>query len=299
MHKIGIDLGGTKIESVLLDEDNSIIRKSRVLTEKQKGYNFILDSIISQIKEMSFESERLKSMRNLKEETSIGIGINGTFLKKTGTVTHSSTDCIIGSNLKYDLESKLGQKISMENDANCFAMAEANLGSGQGFTSVFGVIMGTGVGAGIVINGKLFSGKLGVAGEWGHHSINPNGKKCYCGNVGCVDTYISGPSLELRWHELTGEQIPLELILNFSSNIHFKQWKSEFLENFAVGLSNVINIIDPDVIILGGGVSNIPFLYNEGKEAVYRKIVGHNVETPIISNKLGDSSGVIGAALLN
>ena len=137
MHKIGIDLGGTKIESVLLDDDNSIIRKSRLLTEKQKGYNFILDSIISQIKEMSFESERLKSMRNLKEEISIGIGINGTFLKKTGTVTHSSTDCIIGSNLKYDLESKLGQKISMENDANCFAMAEANLGSGQGIQVSF------------------------------------------------------------------------------------------------------------------------------------------------------------------
>ena len=174
----------------------------------------------------------------------------------------------------------------MENDANCFAVAEANLGSGQGFTSVFGVIMGTGVGAGIVINGKLFSGKVGIAGEWGHHSINPNGKKCYCGNVGCVDTYISGPSLELRWHELTGEQIPLKSILNFSSNIHFKQWKSEFLENFAVGLSNVINIIDPDVIILGGGVSNTPFLYNEGKKAVYKKIVGHNVETPILSSKV-------------
>ena len=251
MHKIGIDLGGTKIESILLDENNSIIKKKRIPTEKQKGYNFIFNSIISQIKEMSF---------NLKEETSIGIGINGTVMKKTGTITHSSTNCIIGSNLKYDLESKLDQKISMENDANCFAVAEANLGSGQGFTSVFGVIMGTGVGAGIVINGKLFSGKVGIAGEWGHHSINPNGKKCYCGNVGCVDTYISGPSLELRWYELTGEQIPLELILNFSSNIHFKQWKSEFLENFAVGLSNVINIIDPDVIILGGGVSNIPFL---------------------------------------
>jgi fructokinase len=286
VHKIGIDLGGTKIESILLDENNSIIKKKRIPTEKQKGYNFIFNSIISQIKEMSF---------NLKEETSIGIGINGTVMKKTGTITHSSTNCIIGN----DLESKLDQKISMENDANCFAVAEANLGSGQGFTSVFGVIMGTGVGAGIVINGKLFSGKVGIAGEWGHHSINPNGKKCYCGNVGCVDTYISGPSLELRWHELTGEQIPLESILNFSSNIHFKQWKSEFLENFAVGLSNAINIIDPDVIILGGGVSNTPFLYNEGKKAVYRKIVGHNVETPILSSKLEGSAGAIGAALLN
>ena len=122
MHKIGIDLGGTKIESILLDENNSIIKKKRIPTEKQKGYNFIFNSIISQIKEMSF---------NLKEETSIGIGINGTVMKKTGTITHSSTNCIIGSNLKYDLESKLDQKISMENDANCFAVAEANLGSAK------------------------------------------------------------------------------------------------------------------------------------------------------------------------
>jgi len=290
MHKIGIDLGGTKIEGVLLDSENNIIDKKRIDTQKNKGYDYIFNSILSIIKEISSIT---------KEENKIGLGINGTFVKKTGLITHSSTGCLIGKNLKSDLETKLNKKISLENDANCFAMAEAILGSGREHNSVFGVIIGTGVGAGIVINKKLFSGRSGLAGEWGHHSINPNGKKCYCGNIGCVDTLISGPSLENRWYELSNQHMSLKSILNDHSNIHFKQWKSEFLENFSIGLSNAINIIDPDIIVLGGGLSNIPFLYDEGKIEVHKKIVGHYTETPIVSNHLGDSSGVIGAALLN
>jgi fructokinase len=290
VNRIGIDLGGTKIEGVLLDNENSIINKKRIDTQKNKGYNFIFDSISSIIQEMSSIST---------EETKIGIGINGTFMKKTGIITHSSTDCLIGKSLKTDLETKLDKNISLENDANCFAMAEAILGSGKEYNSVFGVIIGTGVGAGIVIDKKLFTGKSGLAGEWGHHSIDPNGKKCYCGNVGCVDTFISGPSLENRWYELNNQHASLKKILGDSSNIHFKQWKSEFLEKFSVGLSNAINIIDPDVVVIGGGLSNIPFLYDEGKIEVHKKIVGHSADTPIVSNQLGDSSGVIGAALLN
>jgi len=290
MNKIGIDLGGTKIEGILLDEENTIINRKRVNTEKQKGYDFILNSIFSVVQDLSSLAQN---------EPKIGIGINGTFVKKTGLITHTSTDCLIGKNLKNDLEQKLEQKIMLENDANCFAMAEAILGSGKNYNSVFGVIMGTGVGAGIVINKKLYTGKSGLAGEWGHHSIDPDGKKCYCGNIGCVDTLISGPSLENRWYELTNEHASLKSIIDDSSNIHFKQWKSEFLENFSIGLSNAINIIDPDVVVIGGGLSNIKFLYDEGKNAIHKKIVGHNTDTKILSNQLGDSSGVIGAALLN
>ena len=288
--RIGIDMGGTKIEGVLLDEKNVIINRMRLNTQKQKGYNFILNSITSVIQELSSIS---------KEKSKIGIGVNGTFMKETGVITHTSTDCLIGKSLKNDLELKLEQEIIIENDANCFAMAEATLGSGKDYNCVFGVIMGTGIGAGIVIDKKLFTGKSGLAGEWGHHSIVPDGKKCYCGNVGCVDTFISGPSLENRWYELTNEHTSLKTIVNDSSNIHFKQWKYEFLDKFSIGLSNVINIIDPDVIVIGGGLSNIPFLYDEGKKEVHKKIVGHNADTPIILNQLGDSSGVIGAALLN
>jgi len=289
MNKIGIDLGGTKIEGVLLDENNEILAKKRVETQKQNGYDFILNSIVSLIDELSV---------NVNNKLKIGVGINGTFSKITGQITHSSTLCIINKNLKHDLENILNQEILMDNDANCFAIAEATIGAGSGFNSVFGVIMGTGVGAGIVINGKLHHGKLGIAGEWGHTSINPNGKKCYCGNIGCVDTYISGPSLEKHWNELTGKQISLASILEHSQDPHFEKWKSEFLEYFGCGLSNVINIFDPDVIVLGGGVSNIPFLYDEGKNVVYSKIVGSDIDTPIIQNQLGDSAGVLGACLL-
>ena len=200
--------------------------------------------------------------------------------------------------LQKDLERTLGQKILMENDANCFAMAEAQLGAAKNYDVVFGIIMGTGVGGGIVINGKIHGGRSNIAGEWGHHIIRPNGNKCYCGKSGCVETYISGPALERRWKELTGKPQSLPTIIENLSTTKAKEWKAEFLENFAIGLANVINILDPDVVVLGGGLSNIPFLYDEGKNLVYKNIFSDLADTPILKNKLGDSAGVIGASLL-
>jgi fructokinase len=173
------------------------------------------------------------------------------------------------------------------------------MGAGIGFDLVFGVILGTGVGGGIVINNILHCGRTNIAGEWGHHTLHQNGNSCYCGQSGCVETYISGPSLEKRWNQLTGytQSMP-EIINNFDCTIG-KQWKDEFLENFGYGLANVIDILDPDAIILGGGLSNIDFLYNEGVESIHSKVFSDIVETPILKNKLGDSSGVFGAALLD
>jgi fructokinase len=201
--------------------------------------------------------------------------------------------------LKKDLENKLQKKISIENDANCFSLSESKMGAGIGFDLVFGVILGTGVGGGIVINNNLHSGRTNIAGEWGHHTLHQNGNSCYCGKFGCVETYISGPSLEKRWNQLTGltQSMP-EIIDNFDYTVG-KSWKNEFLENFGSGLANVIDILDPDVIIIGGGLSNIDFLYTEGKESIYSKVFSDIVETPILKNKLGDSSGVFGAALLD
>jgi len=187
----------------------------------------------------------------------------------------------------------------MENDANCFALAESLLGSAKGYDVVFGVIMGTGVGGGIVINGTLHKGRTNIAGEWGHHTLHPNGNECYCGKQGCVETYISGPALEKRWLELTGKKESLQPIVQDLSNEKAKQWKEEFLVNFGMALANVIDILDPDVIVLGGGASNIPFLYDEGKKAVYDKVFSDSIETPILKNSLGDSAGVFGACLLN
>jgi fructokinase len=233
-----------------------------------------------------------------KNESTIGICTPGAISKKTGLIKNSNTQCLIGMPLKEDLEKALEQKVSMENDANCFAMAEAKMGAAKDYNMVFGVIMGTGVGGGIVINGKIHRGRTNIAGEWGHHTLYPNGNNCYCGKNGCVETYISGPALEKKWNELTGKQESLSQIIQNLNNDISNQWKNEFLNNFGIALANVIDILDPDAIVLGGGVSNISFLYDEGKKVVYDKVFSDLVDTPILKNQLGDSAGVFGASLL-
>jgi len=287
VHKIGIDLGGTKIEGICLDERLNVIQRKRIPTNQQNGYQHIVDSIVSLTNELS---------KNISDY-SIGICTPGAISKKTNLIKNSNTQCLIGMPLKDDLEKNLGKKIVMENDANCFAMAEANLGAGIGFDVVFGVIMGTGVGGGIVINGKIHNGRTNIAGEWGHHKLHHNGNVCYCGERGCVETYISGPALEKRWTDLMGkvQSVP-EIVKNLDDNA--QKWKQEFLDNFGIGLANVIDILDPDVIVLGGGLSNIDFLYTQGKQSVYDNVFSDVVDTPILRNKLGDSAGVFGAALL-
>ena len=290
MNKIGIDLGGTKIEAILLDDKLNVIERTRIPTQQEKGYKSIIDSIATLV-------DTLKTKSN--ESFSIGISAPGAISKKTGLIKNSNTQCLIGMPLKEDLQQALNQKIAMENDANCFTIAEATLGAAKGHEVVFGVIMGTGVGGGIVINGNLHKGRTNIAGEWGHHTLRIDGNKCYCGKLGCVETYISGPALEKQWTQLTGKTESLETIIqNIDETSNGLQWKEQFLENFAIGLANVIDILDPDVIVLGGGVSNIPFLYDEGREIVYEKVFSDLIETPILKNQLGDSAGVFGASLL-
>ena len=288
MHKIGIDLGGTKIEGILLDEKYNTIQRKRIETRQENGYDSIVQSIISLINELRAKTD---------EKTSVGICTPGVTGADSGLIKNSNTQCLIGMPLKNDLENVLGFEIVMENDANCFALAESVLGSAKGHDVVFGVIIGTGVGGGIVINGTLHKGRTNIAGEWGHHTLYPNGNECYCGKQGCVETYISGPALEKRWFEITGEKESLQSIVQDLSDEKAKQWKKEFLENFGTSLANVIDILDPDVIVLGGGVSNIPFLYDQGKKAVYDKVFSDSIETPILKNSLGDSAGVFGACI--
>lgn len=286
MYKVGIDLGGTKIEAILLDEKLNVISRKRIPTP-QKEYHKIIESISFLVSDISSEIS----------EYSLGVCTPGVISKQTGLIKNSNTQCLIGNSLKQDLEKKLGKKICMENDANCFTMAEAKLGAAVGFEVVFGVIMGTGVGGGIVIDGKLRPGRNYIGGEWGHHTLHHEGISCYCGKRGCVEKYLSGPSLEKNWTRLTGKYQSLrDIILNLDESD--KIWKTQFLENFGYGLANVIDILDPDVIVLGGGLSNIDFLYTEGKESVYDKVFSDFIDTPIIRNKLGDSAGVFGAALL-
>tara|TARA_B100000959_G_scaffold287011_1_gene368622 strand:- start:522 stop:1388 length:867 start_codon:yes stop_codon:yes gene_type:complete len=288
MHKIGIDLGGTKTEGVLLDEKFEIIDRKRLATNQQEGYSSILELIKNLVDDLKQKTD---------DRISIGICTPGALSKQSGVIKNSNTQCLIGKDIKNDLENLLKQKISIENDANCFTLAESKLGAAQKFDIVFGVIMGTGVGGGIVIKEQIHNGRTNIAGEWGHHCIKPAGNSCYCGKSGCVETYLSGPALEKRWEEISGEQQSVSEILQANNN-QYPRWKGEFLENFGLALGNVIDILDPDAIVLGGGLSNIPFLYDQGKDSVYHQVFSDQIDTPILKNKLGDSAGVFGACMI-
>ena len=289
MNKIGIDLGGTKIEGILVNENYKTIERKRIQTNQEKGYSSILESIQSMVLELSQESD---------DKFSIGICTPGALSLDSGLIKNSNTQCLIGRDLQNDLKNILHCDISIENDANCFALAEAKLGAGKNSNLVFGVIMGTGVGGGIIINGQIHRGRTNIAGEWGHHCLHTGGNSCYCGKKGCVETYISGPALENKWSEMTSQNQSLSEIMKNSDNPNFDNWKKIFLDNFGLALANVIDILDPDTIVLGGGVSNIDFLYNEGKNTVYEKVFSDIIDTPIIKNELGDSAGVFGACML-
>ncbi|MBA4458929.1 MAG: ROK family protein, partial [Nitrosopumilaceae archaeon] len=194
LYKLGVDLGGTKTEAILLDDSLNVLERKRIPTPKD-NYSEIVDSISNLVLEVS---------RNVSD-FSLGICTPGAISKKTGLIKNSNTQCLIGKPLKEDLEKQLKKNIAMENDANCFVMAESKMGAAKNFELVFGVIMGTGVGGGITINGKLHAGRTNIAGEWGHHTLHRNGNSCYCGKTGCVETYISGPALEQQWKLLSGE----------------------------------------------------------------------------------------------
>jgi len=289
MHKIGIDLGGTKTEGILLDEKLEVIERKRLPTNQQEGYSSIVNLIKNLVDDLKQKTD---------DSVSIGICTPGALSKQSGVIKNSNTQCLIGKDIKNDLENVLKQKVSIENDANCFTLAESKLGSAKNFDMVFGVIMGTGVGGGIVIKEQIHNGRTNIAGEWGHHCIKPEGNSCYCGKRGCVETYLSGPALEKRWNDLSGKRQTISEILQNSEESMFATWKNELLENFALALGNVIDILDPDAIVLGGGLSNIPFLYDEGQSYVHQQVFTDQIDTPILKNKLGDSAGVFGACMI-
>jgi len=289
MNRIGIDLGGTKIEGILTDENYKTITRKRIPTNQDEGYNSILESI---------KNLTLGLVQESNDKVSIGVCTPGALSLSSGLIKNSNTQCLIGKDLQNDLKNILHYNVSIENDANCFALAEAKLGAGKNSNLVFGVIMGTGVGGGIIIDGKIHHGRTNIAGEWGHHCLHTEGNSCYCGNKGCVETYISGPALEKKWSELTSQNQSLPEIIKSSDNPNFPNWKKSFLDDFGSSLANVIDILDPDMIVLGGGVSNIDFLYTEGKNSTHEKVFSDIVDTPITKNELGDSAGVFGACML-
>ncbi|MDR3460646.1 MAG: ROK family protein [Verrucomicrobiae bacterium] len=292
MYRIGIDLGGTKIEGVVLGPDGREIIRKRIATEREHGYQHILHRL------KSIHDELAAAVPG--QPATFGIGTPGAISQRTGLLKNSNTVCMNGQPVQADLEKLLGRKIEIQNDANCFAMAEALLGAGRGKNLVFGVIIGTGCGGGIVYKGEVFTGRQAIAGEWGHMSLDPSGPLCYCGRRGCTETYISGAGLEDRYAEKYGVRRPLKEVERdyFAGEPRAVEFMSEFFDHFGRAVANLIDILDPDMIVLGGGVSNFPALYTAGVAAVRKYVFTDELETPIVKHQLGDSAGVLGAALV-
>lgn len=290
-YHIGIDLGGTKIEVAVLDSQDKILFRERLFTEAHLGSKHIFDQI------HALYSKAVMSIQN-KSHT-LGLGTPGSISKKTHLLKNSNTLCLNDLPMQTLLEDKLVHDIVIENDANCFALAEAIMGAGIGYPSVFGVIMGTGCGGGIVFDGKIRQGPQNIAGEWGHMVIDPQGLPCYCGASGCVESFISGGGLEKRIKNTTGNSISaMDFFRIPLKDESLKKIKQDFYARFGQALANLINILDPDIVVLGGGLSNEESLYKEGIEEVYKRIFNDVPTTPIVKNILGDSAGVIGAALI-
>lgn len=296
----GIDLGGTKIECAVIDFNNNnfeIICRKRLFTEARLGYKHILQQIKRLLNDVVSEI-------GITPE-SIGIATPGILDNRTHKIKNCNILCVNGQSFKEDLEELLKLDVSIANDANCFTLAESVFGSvpikAPGAKVVFGAILGTGIGGGVVIDKKIHAGRHGIAGEWGHNSIDSSGISCYCGKRGCLEKYLSGPSLEEYYYTLTKRRLPLKKIAelyNEGSDPNAKEVIIHLLSLFGKAIAEVINTFDPDAIVLGGGVSNIDLLYTESAKFVTPFLFNDYFETPILKNTLSDSAGVFGAALL-
>lgn len=298
MIRWGIDLGGTKIEGVVLDDQKAqpILARKRIATESDKGYNHVLNQIQQLV-------ELLESETNLSP-SKIGIGTPGSIDPPTGLLKNSNSQNLNGKPFLQDIEDLLGVSVVVANDANCFALAEHHMGIVADVVPdaqvTFGVIMGTGVGGGLVINGQVINGANGIGGEWEHNHLDDSGGPCYCGKVGCMETVISGPALMRHYHALSRRELALQDIIAFrKKDKHAQETYDRLITMFGKAISTIINMIDPDVIVIGGGVGNIDELYTEGVESIKQYVFNPRCDTPILKPKLGDSAGVFGAAYLD
>ncbi len=306
MTHIGIDFGGTKIEGIVLKSnfenaeniDDYILFRERIDTEAKLGYDHLVFRL------SNFISDIIEKMNLDPDSITIGIGLPGSIIRRTGCVKNSNTTCLNNRPFWTDVQKQLSIPVVFENDANCFALAEAVWGAGKLYSVIFGIILGTGVGGGIVINRQILSGLQNIAGEWGHALLIPDSRPCYCGKKGCIETYLSGPAF--RKYDLEVNK------LNLSSQDFCINWENGKYKNnpaaqtaidhyckyFGMAISNIINVLDPDAIILGGGMSNASFIYNKGLEYVREYVFNDELLTPIKKATLGDSAGVFGAAYL-
>lgn len=294
--RIGIDLGGTKIEGVALAGDGTELARRRVPTPVD-DYDATLDAIAGLVTGLETETGA---------RATVGVGTPGALSPATGLVKNANSTCLIGRRLDQDLGLRLDRVIRVSNDANCFSLSEATDGAGAGAAVVFGVIVGTGTGGGVVIGGRVLEGRNAIAGEWGHNPLPwPSaeeipGPQCYCGARGCIETYLSGPGLARNFELATGRRLgPEEVVQRAASGDQAAESCMRRYEGrMARGLAHVINLIDPDVIVLGGGLSNIGRLYKNVPSLWTQYVFSDRVDTLLLPPVHGDASGVRGAAWL-
>lgn len=292
--RIGVDLGGTKTEAIALDDDGTVRDRRRVATPR--AYEASVDAIVALVHDV----ERATGRRG-----SVGIGIPGA-VQPNGLVKNANSTWLIGRPLIADLEDRLGRPIRASNDANCFAISEAADGAGAGHDVVFGVILGTGVGGGIVVSGRALDGPNRVAGEWGHNPLpwmtadEYPGPPCYCGRRGCIETFLSGPGLSADLERSAGRTMTTAAIVDAAmrGDSACVAALERYHERLARALGSVVNVLDPDIIVLGGGMSNLPGLETDVARRLCATVFSPTVATPVVRNRHGDSSGVRGAAWL-
>jgi fructokinase len=294
--QIGIDLGGTKTEAIALASDSVVAGRRRVPTPRE--YGGTLDAIVNLVGELESETGR---------SGTVGVGIPGVVTRATGLVKNANSTWLNGRPLQADLESRLARPVRVANDANCFALSEAIDGAGRGFDTVFGVILGTGVGGGIAIRRRIHDGPNQIAGEWGHNPLpwitdeeRASAPACYCGKTGCIETFLSGPGFE-RDHALhSGVTRSSHDIVRVAAagDAGALETLRRYEDRLARALAGVINILDPDIVVLGGGMSNLPDLAPSVSTVLPRYVFSDAVQTVVAPNLHGDSSGVRGAAWL-
>lgn len=291
--RIGIDLGGTKIAGIVMDEKDRTLFRRRLPTPHRGGYEEVLTSLIR----LTEELERAAGM-----PCEIGLGLPGSVSRRSGTLKNCNVRCLNGQPIKKDLEVLLKREIRLANDANCFTRSEAKDGAAQDAQTVFGVILGTGVGGGIAVNGAVLDGANDIAGEWGHMPLLPDGRACYCGRRGCVETALSGAGLLGHYRDAGGSDAKDAMgVAHLARNKTCAKARvalEKYHVLFAQALASVINLLDPHVIVLGGGLSNIASLYSVGTQLLAGQIFNDAQETKIVPNFHGDASGVRGAAML-
>jgi fructokinase len=296
MLKLGIDLGGTKIEIAAFDDQNNEQLRRRIATP-QGDYRATVGAIVALVETVE---------NDLHARGTIGIGMPGAESRLTGLIKNANSTCLIGQPLRRDLEAALHREVRLANDANCFALSEAVDGAAAGAEVVFGVILGTGCGGGIVVRGQALTGANAIAGEWGHNPLAwPNdderpGPACYCGKHGCLETWLSGPGLARDFFAVCGRHLAADAIASQSEagDSDCLAALQRYEDRLARGLANVINLLDPDVIVLGGGLSNITRLYENVPRLWGRYVFSDHVATKLVAPMHGDSSGVRGAAWL-